>query len=818
MFLMFQVGKTFHAIVAAHLPLSVFIFTMRLGMSRDTAILAAVLSATSDCLTILGTHTIINSFLSPLLFFVLAFMLGNNGKNETFVDARKGEQFTTSAMNGRVNGQSKPEDIKDIQNVAPLLHSNTISQKEYVMVNDSLDMNQPMSSLIHDKEAFMDWSMKKGVQRQCNLVSVQGDKHITSHNCLECYVIKPRSVNHCQRMSSCVSLNDVGVCEKTAKANNIHDFYAETRSNILTRGVSLHLDHISPEQCHHIQSQKNDYTKDDLFILHHHVDNITENSVSPSMNILSKCELVTPTQHVDNSYNSKHCNKCELVTPTQHMENSYNSKSNKPSICYKRINLILCGFSLGVVCYMRVDVILFLVVFEISYLLILHTTLICDIYYWCHLVFGIILGFLLGGLDDFRTYGVPFLSPLQWCKFNIIHDITSALFGVSECYYYIQIVMFDNTLTQIQCALILYYIVLIFISSDNNTFTQEKIPFLICLTSFVLLMLFYSFKGHKETRFLYNGIVLYNICSAMAITAILTYLPNLLKTNLVTKYKVTFIFIVILSWQSFAIYPSFKDQTNVQWAYKGAGDSSHINHCLEYVGKQTDSTGVFLDRSIFTSGGYTVLHKDIPIFTLIHNEFHEFDHSSRYILPTIQVLSSSIKRNISVSLLSRISNYVTIENTHFLLKYLINNPKYNYLVMKKSRQFIEVGYVEVFTSGTMHILKRTHEEHLEKQLLEIADAIPIGRNATVLEYEGSWLLTFQLLDLAIERLEASIVLDAKRVRPYQLLIIAYQEKGLVKRAAHVQQQCFRLQGVNKCNQPQPKLVLYHDINLEALNN
>ncbi|KAL5017622.1 hypothetical protein ScPMuIL_007211 [Solemya velum] len=65
-------------------------------------------------------------------------------------------------------------------------------------------------------------------------------------------------------------------------------------------------------------------------------------------------------------------------------------------------------------------------------------------------------------------------------------------------------------------------------------------------------------------------------------------------------------------------------QIATNWTYRGDNDSSDLNQCLDFVSSQEDVTGLFMDRSVHTSGGYSVIHKDVPIVTLIHNEFYEF--------------------------------------------------------------------------------------------------------------------------------------------------------------------------------------------------
>ena len=70
-FLLFQVGKVSHAIITSVLPLSVYYFSRSVLQSRDIATLVAILVSTSQALNVFGTHTLINSFLSPFVFLSL---------------------------------------------------------------------------------------------------------------------------------------------------------------------------------------------------------------------------------------------------------------------------------------------------------------------------------------------------------------------------------------------------------------------------------------------------------------------------------------------------------------------------------------------------------------------------------------------------------------------------------------------------------------------------------------------------------------------------------------------------------------------------
>ncbi|KAI8514963.1 hypothetical protein Bbelb_075540 [Branchiostoma belcheri] len=76
----FQAARLGHVLVSSLLPPAARRLTWKLYRCDDVANMAAILVALSDHLTILGTHTLINSFLSPFLFLSLAGIISLDGK------------------------------------------------------------------------------------------------------------------------------------------------------------------------------------------------------------------------------------------------------------------------------------------------------------------------------------------------------------------------------------------------------------------------------------------------------------------------------------------------------------------------------------------------------------------------------------------------------------------------------------------------------------------------------------------------------------------------------------------------------------------
>uniref|UniRef100_K1PAF7 Mannosyltransferase n=1 Tax=Magallana gigas TaxID=29159 RepID=K1PAF7_MAGGI len=215
--------------------------------------------------------------------------------------------------------------------------------------------------------------------------------------------------------------------------------------------------------------------------------------------------------------------------------------------------------------------------------------------------------------------------------------------------------------------------------------------------------------------------------------------------------------------------PNSTDNSVKDWTYEGKTDSHDVNVCLDFIGQQSDVTGVFMDRDIHMTGGYTVLRQNVPWFSLINTEFREFSKESR-----LAVWSFYGNREISIT--SQISNYVHIQNTPFLLKCLIRQKEYNYLVMKITRQFITRGYVEVFRYGTMHVLKRSFDSQEESYLEKVEKSITDNRNTTILKYEGQWLMSYGSYNLAENKFIKSAEINSD-LQVYQFLVELYRRKG-----------------------------------------
>ena len=296
--------------------------------------------------------------------------------------------------------------------------------------------------------------------------------------------------------------------------------------------------------------------------------------------------------------------------------------------------------------------------------------------------------------------------------------------------------------------------------------TSTEVGATLTLTfSWVALLAFYSFREHKELRFVHNTIVLMLISFASVFSVAVEELGKKLSSGRVKL--VIFALLALLAADQWGSFPSSRDLSNKSWAYQGIWDSHDISACLSYVSARNDVTGVFVDSYFHVTGGYSLLHRDVPLFTLLVHEFVEFESSGRITLAKPSLLDGS--KNVSYVTIDRLSNLVSVQNAGYMVKLLIQKKQYNYLVMSRHRKFLAIGFREVFAQGTMRVMKRTFDPEQERQLETMAARAPMGVNATVLKYEGDVLFRFHRFHLALERYQAAFQLGPAHAQLFQAI-------------------------------------------------
>ncbi|KAK6191859.1 hypothetical protein SNE40_003443 [Patella caerulea] len=398
--------------------------------------------------------------------------------------------------------------------------------------------------------------------------------------------------------------------------------------------------------------------------------------------------------------------------------------------------------------------------------------------------------------DDFSTYGYGVISPFNWFNFNVLQHFSGALFGTMEFTFYLKVLFIESTINLLLFAFSLS------VMCGSVIFGHRELIAIPCklMASLVFLFVFYSLQGHKEPRHIHHLFCLYYVIIAGIICSCLKSSFNPISS----RKCVTFLSCILIV-SGYKNFPSPTDKSNRAWVYAGIYHSNDVNTCLNYVAHTENVTGVFLDTSVHMTGGYSVLHRDVPVLTLLIHEFYEFDFNSRLNLTSKYNMGS---KNARVSTLSRASNFISVLNTPYLLKFLINNPEYNYLIIGINRPFINFGYKEVFRSGNMSVLRRTFYRYDEERLLATAKTIPIGMNATVLNYEGNWLFNLGAFEQAARRLEASLWIDQSIINNYQLLSNIYYHHGDRRQASNIMKKCYELYNKKKCSGTTPPRILH----------
>ena len=463
--------------------------------------------------------------------------------------------------------------------------------------------------------------------------------------------------------------------------------------------------------------------------------------------------------------------------------------------------LLFCaGFVLMLCCYVRVDVAMFSFVTILTHVPKLTSRTIWSLF---ACTCGSVLALILAIAEDIFSYQSLVVSPYNWLQFNVFRDLSSTVFGRMDHSKYFSDIFLHSSITMTLSSVMLFMFISNIISMVQPVSHDIKtcwVNTLRLFASLVILLIIYSMKGHKEVRFVHNFLVL--LCLQYSAVFVI-----FIKQIEVSSRKVFAAGLSMYVLSQFLQFPSSADSTNSFLTFESSRDSQYVIQCMDYLRQQDDVTGVFIDNHIHTSGGYTALHIEVPVISLVHFEFFQFDKYSESSLPSISFFYT---KNITVKTFTETSNFITMHNTPLLLKELIVNKDYNYLVLGVNRQFIQVGYHEVFRSGTMRILKRLKGPIAEKQLSEIAKTIPIGSNATILEYEGAWLVRFNRYQKAVERLASSINLDASRVGAFQLLSHCFYKLGQETEAKKVMLKCIQLNGKPNCTTPKEGIILHED--------
>ena len=422
----------------------------------------------------------------------------------------------------------------------------------------------------------------------------------------------------------------------------------------------------------------------------------------------------------------------------------------------------VAGSVLGILCYVRVDLILFVTILaSVTYssrILSLITRIRAVFLVVISLGLSFISGLILAGYTDRIFYGHWFITPIQWFRFNVHQDLATEIFGGHSWLLYIQSILINDPI------FLLFILISVFstLQGARTSSGTTRLKLFICL---ILLVLVYSRKGHKEVRFLHDWIVLALVFCADSILAVCSYITHRHGQETWQRTAMLLSLLTVFAASSYYRFPCAKNGSNMHWAYKRAPDSGYVNLCLQWVGQQADATGVFVDHDIYGFGGYTIIQKRIPVIAKMNAEFREWDTVTR--MPTVSLFAVNGLKN--ATSFDDFRLWVMVQNVQRLIKYLLMTPTYNYAVVSTERQFLEVGFNEIKRFGSVRVLQRDNSKKMKRQLYELGNKMPYGKDAHILETEGWTLYTSGLYSQAVERLEAALQMDPTRAHLKDLL-------------------------------------------------
>jgi len=220
-------------------------------------------------------------------------------------------------------------------------------------------------------------------------------------------------------------------------------------------------------------------------------------------------------------------------------------------------------------------------------------------------------------------------------------------------------------------------------------------------------------------------------------------------------------------------FPTAQNRNVADWTFGRQWESAYINRCVKFVSQQSDVTGVVIDFDVQMSGGYTLLHHEVPIYAKAGLEFREWGLEGRRHGYAAKNVSQRTGRFARISTLDEgITDFVSLLNLQLLVKRIIEKPHYNYVIVSGDRKFFKKGFREVYNASNARVFKRSKSRTESEHLLNLAGKTPIGTNATVLEYEGSRLIVLKNYEEASTRLKAALEVDGNRVETWKLLVFA----------------------------------------------
>lgn len=696
-----QVWRVAHIVVSSLLPLAAYRLVRSVFRCRDTGVVAAMLAASSVFTNVVATHTLIHGFLAPILFSSLAGIL-------SYLCPKEDSVRNASAC--VANPSLGYSDRKDSNCLRKEFHTSSPKENENIVLCDSSLLRMHSSELTETKD-LSSLGSGNGYLKENNNVQIK-DFNQKSRGCSQGrQVFAP--------VTRLVYLCSNALCRVVKKLI----FHSLSIRKFTFLSVIFDRQSVEEIQVHQVHEKSSKSS--------------TKSSLPSSPN---------PSEGTGCRPTDNNCRRIQERKATSRLT-SFDWKNLSVEVT-RVLKLSTYAFALSLCCYVRPD----------SALLIVGV--VCLLVPWSHLlhaatsrrtvvgaVAGCLAGVLLGVCDDVYFYGFFTVTPWNWFWFNVASGVQAQLFGTDSIMIYLHELLWKNAGMRMLFAANVIALVLMIRPSQERTNkicfrTEKTFRFISCL---LIMLVIFSLQGHKEVRFIYNAMVVYLCISAASIVSLTHMFLKKLSFRAVSVAMVTILY-AVSQWLDF---PTPGDLSARTWTYRESMDSYDVSRCVRFISRQTDVRGVFINKHLYTFGGYTMLGHDVPILVRTFSGYHEYGFSARTKTTSRNWFGSS--KEISIATSSKVSNLFSDFNKPHLLLHLITHTEYNYLVLDVEDDFFQASFKEVYVHGPLKVLKRLGSKADETKLSALLPALKVTPSADILEKEAQELFAFGLKERADER-------------------------------------------------------------------
>lgn len=481
------------------------------------------------------------------------------------------------------------------------------------------------------------------------------------------------------------------------------------------------------------------------------------------------------------------------------------SKFTRPSKISDRVwntnhlKHVFGGLILGAICYVRLDTIVFCAVLYLCLLFNSAVNRPLKFVTCIGIAIGGLLSMAFGVMYDVIRYNGSVITPVQWFRFNVLSGQASTLFAsVYQPSYWME--FFSDLHFLSLCVLKAILFTYSYFMNMGKLWTADFNNFLAIIFSFGVTVCVYSVGGHSELRFIHNCFVLSSIALAYSLHGLCLCLLQISRNKMFVNMLVG-LALTLSCFYSFVTFPSADDKNISKWTYGNAKSSRDLNICLETIGQQRDVTGVVIDGDLYDIAGFASFKHDVPMLIKVYNEFRLYEKASK----------NDDGTHSSIRTINNYADFFHKSNEVYFTKLLLTSNVFNYAVTKRNfLSDLHLRFRKFRECGKFVLHKRILSDRQIAEMIQVSDQLPIGVNATVLEYEASWLLSNGLYEKAIERAQRALEIGVPRVRLYQQLVVCYLKLGKQELATRANRDCIDMFGRQECGAPQPKVVLHDE--------